>query len=808
MRVRALPPGTGPAPHENGVFVALYVLGIASGSAAPASTQPGPAPGSAPGRRALAAYLLAQSALLAGLHVVVPRFFWLDDAQIQFTPMSWWLGRRLAEGELPLLDPDQGMAANLTADMQYGVLDVVRWPFLLWAGAQEDLALVATVHAWLAVLVLGCACLSLLLRYGVQPALAAGTSLGAATSGFLLWWGSAWSPLMWSVAALVWLWAATESRRWHGVLGAGLACAAVVCAGNPYILPLVPVLLGCLAWTRWRVFGRALLRDRPTRATALALLAGGVLSLPTVVNALDMAEWMWRPAPEYTLGFAGGGVNLLDILVGGTTLLGGANVPIMSTAVIALPLVAFVQWRRAVQHPGVLVAGAVWAVSVLITQLPTFMLGFRMPWRLLGVVQVCFALLVVLAFTAASRLDRRRVVLAAALLLLQFLVALLRAPVLWRWHALGLVLAAVALLAVLVVVRPAVLSIVPWSPRWGRPVAAAAVVLACGAPLVVQVAMGATLQERHEALVSGPTPVAVFRPNTMGYDVGTTVSDFRNNALATDTSLSVYSFGALADNDDRGWAHGVLGGNANLPADLRVGYGSLAVWPRGVQEHLEADYQSGLRLDQPGLTVVPEGAPVPWVDLLSGNRVLLGRDGAVPPAVAEYFARHWVLVSVEDGWREYRRAVPLPGRVTMVVGAGTTVRTHGPDDGVAALGRPFERYEVSTGDDGGRVVFRTPYWNGFSATLDGRPVEVSAYAGSVLQVVLPPGVDAGMLEVSFAPIGARLLLVCLPTGAVLLLIAVGLAVRTGRRNRRRGPADVTASERMAGSGRVGTVTPW
>lgn len=739
-----------------------------------------------PGLWALPLYLVVQLAVLAALRTVAPRFWWFDDAQIQFMPMYWWLGRQLAGGTVPLLDPGQGMSGNLTADMQNGVLDVLRWPFALWAGGQQDLLLVATVHGWLVVLVLGTSALALLLNHRVRPALAVAGALGAATSGFFLWYGAAWTPSMWSAAALVWLWAALSSRRWYGIPGVGLAAAAVVCAGNPYILPLVPLLVGCQAYERWRASGRAVLRDRRTWATVVALSAGVALSLPTIVNTLDVAQWMWRPPGAETIGNVGTGTNVLDILVGGTTLLNYPNVPFLSTAVIALPLLALVDWRRAVRAPGVVTAGALWATALLMTQLPYYFLVFRVPFRLLTVVEVSVTLLALLAFTAARRLTRRRLTVAGGLLVLQFLVACMRAPVFWRWHALSLVVAAAALVAVVLLVRTATARRQRPAPRTVRTVAAATVVLLCASPLFLQLGLQAAVQERYEAIVLGADEpgAVVYRPNTSGYGVGTTVQEFRENAYATDTALTVYAFGAFDDGNDRGWDRGVLGGNTNLLADLRPGYGSLAVWHRGVQQHLTADYQSGLALDQPGLLVVPEGADRPWVDILSSDRVLLGvgddQGGSVPPALDEHFAENWTLVTERDGWREYTRSEPLPGRVSMVIGDDVTVADAAANDGVATLGAPFERYAVSTGDDGGRLVFHTPYWNGFRATVDGRPVEVSAYGDTALQVDVPAGVPDGTLEVFFEPLGARLLPVCVGLGALLLAASVVLAVRSRR----------------------------
>ncbi|MGY1747115.1 hypothetical protein [Blastococcus sp. SYSU D00695] len=734
-----------------------------------------------PGVWAFPLYLGVQLLLLAGLRVAVPRFFWFDDAQIQFMPMYWWLGRGLGDGSLPLLDPDQGMAGNLTADMQNGVLDPVRWPFMLWAGGQEDLQHVATVHGWLSVLALGCSALALLLNHRVRPAFAVATAVGAATSGFFLWYGSAWAPAMWSLAALVWLWAALSSRRWYGVVGVAFAVAAVLCAGNPYIWPMLPVLLVCQVHERWRRDGRRLWRDRRTWATVVALAAGAAASLPTLLNLVDVGPWMWRLPAEETIGAAGGGTNVLDIVLGGTTLLNFPNVPLFSTAVIALPLLAFTDWRRAWAGPGVVTAGALWVAAVLWTQLPHYFLVFRIPFRLLSAVAVAFALLAVLAVTAAPRLTRRRVTVALGLVLLQFVLTLMRAPVFWRWHVVGLCLGVAAVVAVVVLLRPRI-SVGPRRDIWLRLAAAATVVAVCALPLAVQFGMQSGVQERYEAIVLGANEpgVPVYRPNTGGYGVGTTVTQFRDNSLETDTSLTVFAFGAFDDPRDRGWQRGLLGGNLNLLAGLRPGFGSLAVWPRGVQQHLTANYQSALDPNQPGLLEVPDGVEVPWVDLLSSNRVLLGVDGAVPAPIGAYFDQNWTFVAEREGYREYTRRQPLPGRVTAVLGGGVTVQDAAANDGVATLDGPFERYTVTTGGEGGSLVFRTPYWNGFSATVDGRPVEVTAFDDALVQVRLPAGVSEGSLELTFAPLGARILPASLVAGGALLVIAAVLAVWRGR----------------------------
>jgi hypothetical protein len=153
----------------------------------------------------------------------------------------------------------------------------------------------------------------------------------------------------------------------------------------------------------------------------------------------------------------------------------------------------------------------------------------------------------------------------------------------------------------------------------------------------------------------------------------------------------------------------------------------------------------------------------------------------VPQAITDYFEQNWDRVATENGWTEYVRPQPLPGRVTLMAGRDLEVSDAAPNDGVATLGGALERYTVSTGDDGGRLVFRTPYWNGFRATVDGRPVEVSPFADAVLQVELPADLSAAELEITFDPIGARILPASFGTAAVLLVLAAVLAVRGPRR---------------------------
>jgi hypothetical protein len=142
-----------------------------------------------------------------------------------------------------------------------------------------------------------------------------------------------------------------------------------------------------------------------------------------------------------------------------------------------------------------------------------------------------------------------------------------------------------------------------------------------------------------------------------------------------------------------------------------------------------------------------------------------------------------------DGWRvdsANRRAVvlvrdrPHPWPDSRLTWTSPTVEV-----AVAQTVDPHhQRVEVATTGTGGRAVFALLAWPGYSATLDGRPVQVRQHPAGLLEVGLPPG-ESGVLEVTYQPPGRRLgtaAALAGTAGAVVLGIVVALA---GRRSRRR-----------------------
>ncbi|GAB3357472.1 hypothetical protein [Modestobacter lapidis] len=764
---------------------------------------------------ALLAYLLVQGLQLAVVHRWAPRFFWFDDSQAQFGPMTWWLGQNLQDGRPPLMDPDLGMGGNVVADMQYGVLDPLHWALQYLVASSDDFLTISWVYGAAMLLLLGAGSLCVLLQHRVQPALAVAGAVGIGSSGFLLWYGSSWWPLLWATACLPWLWFGLRSRSAGGVLVTGLATWALLVSGNPYAFPFAGlVIVGQLVEYR-REYGswRRVLNARAL-SRAAACVGGLVVALPTLLSTVELSAVMGRPQPEELIGNAGFAVpNLADVLLGGATLLGQTSawtgtiglVPAMATMLVALPMTALVDWRRAWHRPGVLTAGLVWLAAVLATQLPTQVSVFRYPVRYLVYVEVFLPLLVLIAVTVAPRLTRGRIGLAVGLAGAQAAVALFRAPVLVKWHLLALVVELVALAAVVLLLRArtaADRTAVPGNgpvaadtrqlelPGTRRPAAdrGAGRVLPAAAGVVVVLAVAAgfpigeqmmvSLQDRANAIEQAPpTDGAPLRALDPGRQVGTTVEAYRAESYAPDEQLTVITWGF---DGDRGWEDGVVNGSGNVIAGLKPGYASLAVWQAALNDHWCRGVWGATCSGPDRLLAEAGDTGQPWVDLMSADTVLLS-TGA-PQEVRDHFADSWTEVSADDTWLRYQRDDQLPGRVTDA--DGVRVATDGWTSGLARVGQPMDSYVVSTGDRGGSLALRIPYYPGMTASLDGRPLPVTTVEGAALAVDLPAGVDRGRLDLAYEPAGAGAVVPATLAGVGVIVLAALAGAVARRRSAR------------------------
>ncbi|MGY1662211.1 hypothetical protein ACI78Q_13420 [Geodermatophilus sp. SYSU D00705] len=735
---------------------------------------------------AVVSYLALQGLVLLALARTAPRFFYLDDSLAQFLPMMWWLGRNAQGGRPPILDPEQGMGGNVLGDMQYGGLDPLHWLMQALAATSEDFLVVSFLFGAVSVTWLGLGSLAVLLTHRVPVVLAVAGAVGTASSGFFLWYGSSWWPLLWSVAWLPWFWFGLVGRGAPGVLVVGVASWALLTSGNPYVLFFVVLLVVGHLVERRRAAGawRGVL-DRDLVVRAVSAVGGCIVALPTLLTAVQLSSVMGRPEGDPVIGNVGFAVsNLADVVLGGATLMGQTNawsgniglVPAMATMLVALPALAFVDWRGAVAARGVVPAGLVYVGAVVATQLPTTVAIFRYPVRYVVVAEVFLPALVLIALVAARRVTRTRVRVAAGIVLAQFLLACFRAPVFYKWHVLALLVAAAGLTALVVHLA---------GTRFRREAGVLVALLVTIAPLV-SLQMMVSVQERVDAIEGTDSGGQPFRALANAYWFGTRAGDYEERSVLTGATATAITFGFDAD---WGWSSGVLVGNANLAAGLRPGFGSLAVWHDGVNEHWCRTYQ-GATCSTPEQLLAPAGdTQVSWLELLSSDTVLL--DDSAPPEIREHFNSAWRTVGTDGPWTVYERDDVLPGRITAA--SGVSVSLEGWSSDVARTNGPMDSYVVSTGDDPGRLAFRIPYYPGLQATLDGRPLEVTSVEDAALAIDVPAGVTDGRLDISFRPVGVALLTPAVLTGLLVIALAGG-AVVVGDRRARHGRAVLAPRE--------------
>lgn len=246
-----------------------------------------------------------------------PRFFWNDDCQMTFIPVFEEMNRAWRDGEWPLLTQSSWVCGNLAGEYQYGTFSVFITGCILaiWslglplAGKAAALAIVHEV-------VLATGGFTLARSRGLAPPLATFVALVAALNGWIICWAATnWFAALTSFAWLPWAWWALEhaaaaggsssSCRSRWVAAAAIFIALSLTAGWPFTtLMLLLLTVRIAVQIAGQIAGRQLAAGaglRPLLSLTLAWSLGGLMALPAV--------WM---LVEYVQGSerAGGGLAL------------------------------------------------------------------------------------------------------------------------------------------------------------------------------------------------------------------------------------------------------------------------------------------------------------------------------------------------------------------------------------------------------------------------------------------------------------------------------------------------------------------
>jgi hypothetical protein len=301
-----------------------------------------------------------------------PLFFWHDDYQSYFLPGYREVARSLGEGEFPLLSSFSWQGGNLAGEFQYGIFSVWLLACCLGAFALDlSLPLTAATLSILHLAVMGCGGYRLARLKGLSPAQGLLVAVVSSLNGWVFLWGSmTWFAGLASLAWLPWVWWGMErALARHGTrcrfLPAGVFIYLAITAGWPFTVLMMGVLTVWLGLRSWRP-GRGWGRLWPLAA------AWGV--------GLGLSGPAWLMLMEYSGHSTRGQIPLLQPNREWTVPVAGLPGLIFPPLVTHWPVFSF-GWRP---HMGAELAGGLVPLAVLGAGLGRMgrSLAYRLRWEL------------------------------------------------------------------------------------------------------------------------------------------------------------------------------------------------------------------------------------------------------------------------------------------------------------------------------------------------------------------------------------------------------------------------------------------
>jgi hypothetical protein len=711
-------------------------------------------------RRRADLLVLAGLAAIVTLIAQVPvlhthTFYYWDDSASVFLPTWHVIGDQLRAGHFPLLDVDMWMGGNWAGEAQLGIFNPLLLANALMVSLLPDMAVAAILIKTEFLVILAAGVYLVAREYGSArgPAVVVATALPF--SGYTLYWDAQnWAASLIAFAFLphVWWTARRFARgRLHPVVPLVVGILAMT-SGSPYAaLGVVIVLVGVAV-------ERLVLRDvRSVARLAVVGLAVGLTGAVVFLPLLGVRSVGWRTQGDVVNDFklVTGLDPLLNLsvpaYVPNVASFGPPSTPITYLAWFVAPLLPWYRWsalRRWRPRAGVLVLGGTYLLLLLG---PSNLWLFRWPARLIEYVYLPVCVLVAVLLSAGLRTDHpvRRAVLSAVLIAVGTYVAWATFPVRWRIELEATLLEA------------ALVALVLLAHRYRRRLVVPGLVLGTVAVLAVQVHW-----------FPGNTSVT---PWHFPHNVAALRADF---AERTDgNTLTVLTPDVLFKDDmrpDRVWRQ-VVFGNVNQLAGIPSLNSYTGMGNRAFADELCMNYHGGVCPEgYQKVFAVDPATSRPLADLLRlrtvvvANGYLPGRTSVTDPP------RGWAVSRRNAFLTEVRRMAPLPypqGRVSYTdpsVGV-TGDRVLGPRD------------EELTYTGCGRFVVAALAWPGWTATVDGRPVPVTAGPAGLIQLDLPQRTTPGTVRLSFTPAGLRPGLALYLAG---LLLGLGYCVMATVRRRR------------------------
>lgn len=721
-----------------------------------------------PSRKALGEVAALLSAVVAVLLVAFlaragfDQFFMIDDAQNEYLPKYFDIGRSLQEGVWPMLTPRIWLGGNYVVEYQYGLFNPVQlalcWLMSLGDSLRTASFLFATTY--LAIAAGGLYVLGRVIGLGRGLSALLGFFAGAELMVVYVY-AASWYPGLCGFAWFGWALAA-----WWRTLQRPTAWSAVTVVASAYLVltsgwpqSVVALLLAAAGLTGAALPGLPQgQRVRRVLLLAALMLAGLLLSAPAWLEMLAVRPLTLRSSGLHndgnfmTFGLRQALLAHLAAFRDYTHWFAGyrlVSLPLGYACLLLAAIVCFCRWPRPGHpaRPAAVAFGVLSGMLLLVAMGPSQLGPMRWPVRFVPyfhVALLCCALLV--ARHGELRTDRVRLAGFAAFVGLGSALAVLQTE---GWPG-GVQMRALAQAVLLMLV--AAWAFVRWRHR-RAPVPMLAVVLACGVLTHARVlsdlhtlAPGylsyAGLPSRLTAIADEPL---LHRGFALLMAPEAPALHHRRTALTQLNSAQPLLWRLPSINGYSPIGHAALG--RLLPASSAHGLFK----PEEVLHNLVAQSQA-------------------WQVNLAR---VMGIGAVVVPVTAAPDARLDRMLDALGfslAAREANRQIWIQPQVSRPCGEPTAF---GPQVQVEALEQAGDcpvswSLRVRSGPSGGSIVLPRLWWPGYHATLDGHTeLAVQDWHGLLVEVRLPPGVQ-GELQVAYRPSTLR-------TGLMLALAGLALA---------------------------------
>ncbi|MDZ7914527.1 MAG: YfhO family protein [Rhodococcus sp. (in: high G+C Gram-positive bacteria)] len=709
-------------------------------------------------------------AILVALTAAIPMlsnrwFYYWDDSAAAFTPGWRVIGERLLSGSWPTMIPELWAGGNITAEALYGTYNPLLLANSALIASIPNLAIGITVVKMQFMAILAVGIYVLAKQYGANTSMAFVAGFAMPFAGYTLYFdASSWASGLFAFAWIPHVWWSTRASalgRVNPMVPIAFGFMAMT-TGNPYGAVAVAVVylaviaeviarrsyrrIGSLIWSGSAVLAMSLIVYLPLAFTTDV----SVRTQSGVSNTGSM-----RPGLGDLINVSSP-THLPMVQSFGTQFM---TIPLVFLAWFLVPLAPWIRWRTlAGLRKGAIslaVFGGIYAVLLLG---PSNLWLFRWPARFIEYGQLPVLVVVAVALSRGLAHDRisLRASLTAALLVLQFYLAWSSIPEDLAIHALALLVCAAATAAAIMAART-------------RPDAFAAVLVA---------GIIAVLALQTNAWFRGNDNVTPWR-----FPRDTAFLENRLDARYQGNTFAIADIEYVPEDAPTSQWGDLLFGNAWQGAGVEAVNSYAGISYADFVNALCLNYYGGVEcadaVDR--LSGNAPGTDVPWTDALRLETIVLQNSGAYggPAAFDSLPADQWT-VEVSDVVSVARRIEPLPwpdGRLS-ATDPGLTVTS----DSAATDTRETVQYNGS-----GAATFALLAWPGWTAEVDGEPLDVTATDGGLLQVELPQGGESVTLE--YRPPGTGIGLALAGIG-VLLALAQSVAHSLKRRSVKRSRSGV------------------